>query len=410
MTRSVEIAGRVTVPQRVLVATGVGLIVAVAIRLPLLPAPGLPGDLGQFIEWVNHIATNGLANAYDDDLTFGPVMAYVWGLLGFVQPAFRSVTDASDPGLNALMKLPATLADFGIAACIAFALRDRPAWAVAGAVVFLLHPATWYVSAWWGQYESVYVLPVLIATLLAVRDRNGPAAAFLALAVMTKPQALPFLLPFAAWFLARGGVVGLLRATAIGAAVIAVLWLPFVAEGGPLTYLRNVATYQDDIFSVLSVRAWNVWWLLQEVGAEGRMVTDRIAILGPLTFRHAGYLVAGLASLYVAIKVYRDPQPRTLIVGLAAATLVAFLFLTTMHERYAYGALVFLMLLIPERRIRYIALAFGVVFTVNLIAAISAAPDQPDLIPISGAFGVIGSLSMIAITVATLRELSQTPS
>ena len=115
-------------------------------------------------------------------------------------------------------------------------------------------------------------------------------------------------------------------------------------------------------------------------------------------------------SLYVAIKVYRVPQPRTLIVGLAASTLVAFTFLTTMHERYAYGALVFLMLLIPERRIRYIALAFGVVFTINLVAAISAAPDQPDLISISGPFGVIGSLAMIAITLATLRELSRAPS
>ena len=68
------------------------------------------------------------------------------------------------------------------------------------------------------------------------------------------------------------------------------------------------------------------------------------------------------------------------------------------------------LLLIPERRIRYIALAFGVVFTVNLVAAISAAPDQPMLIPISGPFGVIGSLAMIAITVATLRELSRAPS
>ena len=401
---------RDTATQRLLLATGIGLIVAVAIRLPLLPMPGLPGDLGQFVEWVNHIAVNGLANAYDEDLTFGPFMAFVWGILGFLQPAFQTVTDASDPGLNVLMKLPATLADFGIAACIAFALRDRPAWAVTAALVFLLHPATWYVSAWWGQYESVYVLGLSVATLLAVRDRNGPAAAFLAVAVMTKPQALPLLIPFAAWFLARGGVAGFVKATAIGVAVIAILWLPYIGEGGPLSYLRNVATYQDDIFSVLSVRAWNVWWLLQEVGAGGNMASDRVAVLGPITFRHIGYLLAGLASLYVATKIYSDPRPRTLIVGLAATTLVAFMFLTTMHERYAYGALVFLILLIPERRLRYIALAFGVVFTLNLVAAISAAPDQPLLIPISGPIGVIGSLAMLAITVATLRELSRAPS
>jgi hypothetical protein len=109
------------------------------------------------------------------------------------------------------------------------------------------------------------------------------------------------------------------------------------------------------------------------------------------------------------VRVYRNPQPRTLIVGLAAATLVAFTFLTTMHERYAYGATVFLLLLIPERRIRLIALAFGVVFTVNLLAAISAAPDQPLLVPITGVTGVLGSVAMIVITLVTLRELNREP-
>ena len=29
-----------------------------------------------------------------------------------------------------------------------------------------------------------------------------------------------------------------------------VLWLPFLAAGGPLDYLANVQTYQNDIFSV----------------------------------------------------------------------------------------------------------------------------------------------------------------
>ena len=126
-TRTIDAGWRDTATQRLLVATGVGLIVAVAIRLPLLSTPGLPGDLGQFVEWVNQIAINGLPKAYDGDMSFGPVIAYVWGLLAFLQPAFQSVADSSDPGLNVLMKMPATAADFAVAAGIAFALRDRPA-------------------------------------------------------------------------------------------------------------------------------------------------------------------------------------------------------------------------------------------------------------------------------------------
>ena len=350
-------------------------------------------------------ATNGLPHAYDEKLTFGPVMAYVWGILGAVEPGFRTATDASDPWLRALMKVPASLADVGLAAGVGFALRARPGWAVAGALAILFHPAVWYVSAWWGQYESIYLLAALAATLAAINGRIGLAAALLAVAVLTKPQAVPLVVPFAAWFLGREGVRGLARAGLVGAAVALVLWLPFIAAGGPLAYLGNLGGYQDDVFAFLSVRAWNPWWLLQELAADGNFVADRSPVLGPISFRLVGFAITGLLALVIAHRIWRDPRPRTLILGLAATTLVAFTFLTTMHERYAYGAVVFLMLLVPEPRVRWLAVAFGVVFTLNLVAAIPATTELGTLLPVSGILGVAGSLAMLAVTVATLLLL-----
>ena len=105
-------------------ALTIAVIVAVVIRALLLPAAGLPGDLDAFAQWVGHIANNGLPNAYDEELTFGPVMTYIWWLLGLIEPGFRTAVDSSDPGLRVLLKLPSTLADFGIAACVAWIL-DR---------------------------------------------------------------------------------------------------------------------------------------------------------------------------------------------------------------------------------------------------------------------------------------------
>ena len=238
---------------------------AILIRVVLLPGAGLPGDLDAFAQWVGHISREGLPNAYKEEISFGPVMTYVWWLLGLIEPGFRAATDSSDPSLRILLKLPAVLADFGLAACVAWILRSTPGWAVVGAVVVLLHPATWYVSAWWGQYESIYVLAALVAVLFAVSGRDGLAAVALAVAVLTKPQALPFLVPFAAWFLARGGPLGLLRAVAIGAAVAFVLWLPFLASGGLMDYLGNLGQYQNDVYSVLSLKAWNFWWIIQDL-------------------------------------------------------------------------------------------------------------------------------------------------
>ena len=153
------------------------------------------------------------------------------------------------------------------------------------------------------------MLFALGAVVFAVNGRDGLAAAALALALMTKPQALPFLVPFAAWFWARGGLRGFARAAAIGLGVIALVWLPFIPAGGPANYLRNLGEYQNDIFSVLSLRAWNVWWILQVVAAGGDFAKDTTAVLGPITFRHIGYLVTGLLEAVVFLAVLRDPRP-----------------------------------------------------------------------------------------------------
>jgi ALG6, ALG8 glycosyltransferase family len=389
-------------PTSLIVGFVAAMVAGIVIRVILLPTDGLRGDIDQFVLWVHGIAVHGLPNAYDQDITFPPVMAYVWGLLAAVQPAFQTVTDGSDPAIRALMKAPASVADIGLALLVAYALRDRPRWAVIGAAAILLHPAVIDVSAWWGQYESIYMLSALAAVICAAEGRNGLAAVFLAIALMTKPQVLPFLVPFAAWFWATGGWRGFLRAALIGGAVIVVLWLPFIPAGGPFHYLDNLAQYQGTLFNILSLRAWNLWWWVQTLFAGGGFVADDVAFLGPVTLRYIGLGLAGVLELAVAVAVLRDPRPRTLILGLASAALVAFCFLTTMHERYAYGALVFLMLLIPEARVRWLGVVFGIVFTLNLLAAVPPTPLIGEVLPAGSWLGILGSIAMIGICGAAL--------
>jgi hypothetical protein len=387
----------------------VGLVLACAIRALLLPTEGLRGDLDQFVLWVHGLATRPFGNAYDQNLSFPPVMVYLWGLLAAIEPAFRSVMDAADPAIRSIMKLPASLADLALGGLVAWELRSRSRWALAAGLGILLHPAVIDISAWWGQYESIYVLFGLVAYLLAVRGHSLPAAAVLAVALMTKPQALPFVVPFAAWFLARDGWLGAVKAAIVGAAVIVVVWAPFLGAGGPAGYARNLAEYQGDIFAILSIRAWNLWWLVQELLAGGNFVSDQGAVLGPLTLRHVGYLVAGVLEVVVFIAVLRSPTRRTLALGLTAAVLVAFMFLTTMHERYAYGALVFFALLIPERRFLVTWLVFGVAFTLNLLAAVPPTPRIGELLPVQGPLGIAGSVVMLGLTVAVVWALLSAP-
>jgi hypothetical protein len=86
------------------------------------------------------------------------------------------------------------------------------------------------------------------------------------------------------------------------------------------------------------------------------------------------------------------------------------MFLTTMHERYAYGALVFLALLIPERRFLVTWIVLGVAFTLNLLAAVPPSAQIGELLPVAGPLGIVGSIVLLVVTIAVLQALLAAPS
>jgi Gpi18-like mannosyltransferase len=379
-----------------------GLAAAVAVRLLLLPAQGLRPDLDIFAVWIHWIATDPLGEAYRSSLNFGPPVAYLYWLLAQVQPAFASATDASDLAIRTALKLPAVVADFGLMAGVAWLLRARPRWAIVAALGMGLSPLVVYDSAWWGQSESLYVLAGLVAAILALGGRPHPAAIALALAPMTKPQALVFVPPFAAWAWSRLERRQMAVAAVVLGGTIAVLWLPFLADGRPQAFLATVSRAQDGVFAVLSVRAWNPWWILQSVAGGGRYLSDLGALAGPLTARWIGYLLFLILGVIVIRAVARDPSRRGLLLGLAASVLVGFVALTTMHERYAYAAVVFLAPLLPDRRVLAIWLVLQATVMLNLVAAAPATSELARAVPIDGPLGIVCALVTTAAAIGTL--------
>jgi len=355
------------------VALGVVALVGLALRLLYIGDPGYADDLGDFATLTANIERVGLGRAYDGVMSFGPVVAYTWWLLTLVNPtAFHAAVNSSDPAVTVLLKVPPVLADFGLAALVLYALRARPTWAVVAAAIVLLHPVTWFVSAWWGQYESVYVLFALLAFVLAVRDHPLLGAIALTAAVLAKPQALPFVLPFAAWYLARYDRRTLLRSGLSAVVTAIVLWLPFLPWDGPGRYLTELAYYYNVRFDVLSLRAWNMWWIVEHNILHIRFQDDRAVALGPLTYRMIGFAITGLLSGLVAYRIWRRPTPAVFAAGLAASVLIAFAFLTSMHDRYAYAAVIFLALLPDRRSALLFSIPVGALIMWNLLASASA--------------------------------------
>jgi Gpi18-like mannosyltransferase len=383
-----------------------GLVAAVAIRAILLPASGLRSDLDLFTAWIHWIATQPLGQAYRVDIAFPPFMVYVFWLIGIVQPAFQTATDSSDQAIRVALKIPPILADAGLAIGVAYLLRDRPRWALAAGLGVLLSPVVVYTSAWWGQFDSIYVLAGLVAAILAIAGRPYLAAVALGVALSSKPQALAFVPPFAAWAVARLGWRRAGLAGLVAGLTIVVLWVPFVADGGPTDYLRTLDRFQTGLFAILSLRAWNPWWILQTLLAGDDFASDGGAILGPLSPRILGYVIALLLEIVVFRAVMRAPTKRGLLLGVAASVLVCFCALTSVHERYGYAALIFLAPLIPDRRILATWLALTAVMTLNVVAAVPPTTEIGSAVPINGALGLAGSLAMIGLTAVVLWLLA----
>lgn len=383
-----------------------GLFVALVIRLALLPTEGMSGDLDLFADWTHRLATDvPLGHAYDLELSFGPVMTYIFWLIGQLVPAFQAPVDATNPVVAASLKMSATVADLVIAALVAWALRDRPRIAVAAALGIALVPVTWYVSSWWGQFESIYALWGVAAAILAVRGQWVAAGIALGLALGTKPQAVPWVVPFGAYALARLGPRRALVPAAATAGTLLLLWLPFIPAGGPAAYLQTVVGVQDETYAVLSLRAWNPWWIIQSAAVGDGLLGDSTPLLGPLTPRQIGYIMAGIGLLAVFVAILRHPTPTSLLTGLAASTLVAFCLLTTMHERYSAAAVVFLALLAADRRTAAAWVALAVAVSLNLVAARPPTGLPGSWLPIDGQLGIAGSVAITGVMVAMLVVL-----
>ena len=377
---------------------GVGFLAALAVRLAVLPGYILLGDLDQYVRWAHHLATDlPFGAAYRQDFSYMPVLVGVFGALARLVPGFATAGDAGDVGVRIALKVPALLGELAIVTGLFTLLRQRPSLAVAAILAVLLVPATWYIGAWWGQLDAVYVALCLWAGILASRDRRWLFGVVLGLAMMTKPQALFLAVPFAGYAIGRWGAR---RAALVGLVAIAVAvltWLPFLPYGGVTDYLRDLDYYQNGLFPILSVRAWNPWWLLQVAFAGNAFVLDSTPVLGPLTPRYLGIVMTAVAEVAVFVALLQRATPERLCLGLAAATLAAFCLMTSMHERYAYAALVFLAPLLGRRPVQVAWWILGVVISLNVVAG--APPDQiGPIIPMTGLIGTLGSIGMILST------------
>jgi len=321
------------------------LLLGLLLRLPFAAREfRTTSDVETYRRWARTIRQQGLETIYaGTDVDYPPLILYLLGGAAKVeaQLPFREPA-AADRALTALIKLPAIIADILTAAVILRALRgQKPAIRVLACASYTFHPAIWYVSAHWGQTDSIYTL-FLVASMVALERGRLPFAwAAYTLALGTKLQSIAVtpLILVVTW--KRHGLRGLAGGLVASVITGTILLTPWWFTGHLGDVLRPYITLPDQS-PRLVVSAYNLWYLLRlgrvhlvsSAGQPG-VLPFSYQTLGILMFWAFVVLVAGLML---------SRRRTSLFVAAAVLSLGLFMLLTQMHERYMFPVLAFLLL------------------------------------------------------------------
>ena len=369
---------------------GVGLV----IRLLFLPASGFHNDLQAFEAWALTLTEHPLREFYGATsfADYPPGYFFVLLVIGWLYKglvAMHAIAPDAYKVLGMLAKLPAIAMDT-LNAWLLYLIVSRFAArgvALGAAMLYAFNPAAIYVSAFWGQVDSVSWGLVLVGIncLLGARDdaRLGVAkvaAGWIALAasILMKPQGLFVGFVFLAFAFVPAAAAERRRrlsGTALGLiAGFAMAWFAAGLFNGALDpvsdfrWLFQRYTFGSAVYPYNSINAFNLYAIKQPFWQPDSQTLTLPLVgigLGPMVV-WGWVLVAGASLLFVGRYLQRKDDRAFL----EAAMLVSFGFFilaTRMHERYVFGAFLLMMPLVAfGRRYLFASIAVSLTLLVNL--------------------------------------------
>lgn len=312
------------------------------------------GDLNNNISWGTLAVERGLNNFYEgEDWPYSApnqppltillfwVSRLIWQFIENTSwwlnnnlPAFPSsfIWFWESKGMDFLVKFPSIIADLGIAILI-YNFFERTKKALFVSSVWLFNPLVWYNSSVWGQTDSVVNFLGLAGVLYLLKKDLARFAGFFTLSLLFKGSLAvfaPLLFAVVIWQKytikrwAHSVIVAVLTA------VIVSIWFHPKLD----LFLWLLTLYNERILpgeiGYLTANAFNFWWLI-----DSGKTLDSTVYFG-LPARIWGFVITtgGVAGMIFWLK--RNLSDKNLLFSLAAISLIAFLFMTRIHERYLY--------------------------------------------------------------------------
>lgn len=389
-------------------------LLSLIVRAILIPAQGHVTDVATFEAWMRTLAQDGPKAFYTNAgfVDYPPGYMLVLWIVGLVYHATAAYGDFTGDAMRVFVKIPAVICDIGIGYLIY--LIARRSWPVAGAIVamavFSLNPASWLVSAYWGQADSVAAIFLIWAIYLAVTRRFEWAWLMIAFAVLIKPQPLvvaPMLLIYQ--IRVQGLTWRLVAIPVIGFLVAYLGSLPFAPVSDPygvIAWLIDRYHAGVTVYPYNSVNALNLYSINRDFYQPDDQPIQFFGLsLGPQYAWGMGIFFALLCA--VGWRLWRtlggtddeDARDLTFFTACFVVALGFYMVCTRQHERYMFTALAIVPLLwnaTPVLRLATVILS--ATFSYNLFYALAyLANPSPDLNPL-----LVHPLSLLNFAVLVL--------
>lgn len=294
------------------------------------------GDLKNHFVWANSFLDNPTGFYLRhflgfNDPNYPPLSIYLFGLSLALYRTFLAIIlylnqqiaifpshlvplFQSENMIYAFLKLPGILADIGCGLLI-YKLTNK---SLIKSTLYLLNPATIYLSAVWGQIESITVFFLL---LTIYSPSIIYSFIFLTLGTLTKQTVLWFS-PIIIFFeYKKHGLKKVIQSVLVSFVIFLVCYIPV-----GFTPIKAVPSYLSTLSgssTVVSDAAWNAWYYLFNQGTN-----DSVLILNSVSVRFVSILIL-LFLLILLIK--KNHNYRS---ALFWWSIVVFFFQTRVHERH----------------------------------------------------------------------------
>lgn len=307
-------------------------------------------DIYNFLTWVVSINDKGFMGLYERDFSpwaqanYPPVLNYLY----FLCDKLGHFIFGSNIPMNILAsfyKLPSMIAETFLAAYL-FTRRQKLV-----ALVILLNPAIWYNTMFWGETDGIVASVGFLSILILTNNKIILGLLLYSLALLIKQPAVIYLPVIGLYIFKKATVKSFLIGVILSVVFIWVSFLPLNNQNPliyPITfYLQTLSLppYQH----LGSVNAFNFWYLL-----GFNLMSDDTTYF--LTINQWGLVLAFIFVVILLVKFFKqkhiDMLQVSTVIGLC--NFAIFLFLTRVHERYIFPALIFLIPLAIKNKVNFI--------------------------------------------------------